>query len=151
MALIVILGGWSTAFANVDINIRADGALTGGQNKANFVSAISDCSEIAGITVSAGETQLTIYPAATRPLAGSPDGCELSFDATGEEIEENHWRFSPQIQLAFKDTSIQTYEEFFHFETTPAELSFEGIQLTPIAGKQHLVVAVNARDDVDIQ
>jgi hypothetical protein len=151
LAILIVLIGWSMALADVNINIRADSSLIDGQQQADFIVAIDDCRHIRSIEISAANVQLPLAPAEFTPLAGVPDGCRHSFTATGEPMEPGQWRFRPQIQLRFNDDSIQTYEEEFFFETTPAELDFEGIQLISIAGRQHILVSARAQDNIDIR
>ena len=151
LAILIVLIGWSVAWADVNINIRADSSLINGQQQADFIVAIDDCRYIRSIEISTANVQLPLVPAEFTPLAGVPDGCRHSFTAAGEPMEEGQWRFRPQIQLRFNDDSIQTYEEEFYFETTPAELNFEGIQLISITGRQHVLVSAGAQDNVDLQ
>jgi len=90
------LGGVSPSLADMAVDIRADGLLMNGDDKAAYVAAIEDGSDLTSISVSAGETALTVSPSETRRIAGSSTGCELLFSGTGVG------RFNPQVTLHFR-------------------------------------------------
>ncbi len=90
------LGSVSPSLADIAVDIRADGLLMNGDEKAAYVVAIEDGSDLTSISVSAGETALTVSPSETRRIAGSSTGCELLFSGTGVG------RFNPQVTLHFR-------------------------------------------------
>src|SRR5262249_14382676 len=71
-------------------------------------------------------------------------GCQASFDASGTGL------LHPQVVLHFVDGSTQTYGESFAVEKTAPTISFDGVSLSTLEGKQNLVVTVHAQDDTDI-
>lgn len=142
--LIVLAAGVSVSPAEVGIDIRSDGVLLTDQDPLSYVVAIEDCRELTAIAVAAGNTRQTVTPADTSRTAGSSSGCELQFDGTGAD------RLHPQVTLNFTDGNSLNYAESFQIEKSAPQLAFDGVRLAAVEGRQYLLIAARAGDDVDL-
>jgi hypothetical protein len=128
--------------ADVSIDIRVDGVLTGGSTT-RYVAAVDDCADLVSLQVSAGTTnQQTLSVSDARASSGT--GCEFTFEVTGDT------QLSPQVVVNLADGTSESHGETFELETTQPDLAFQSVSLSELDGRQHLIVSATASDLVDI-
>ena len=131
-----------SAFAEAEFDIRTAAALGSAGSASDYVLAITDCRQLAEVTIVA--TAQRLLPTDAARDSGAPNSCSFTFRIDGATA------LQPAVKLKFADGAQQDYSETFQQERQAPELQLTQLAIESSDSGQFLVASVDAADDVDL-
>ena len=127
-----------------DIDIRVASPLNPANIQTNYTLTVSDCSSVATIQAGTNSVLQSYSVADSRRDLSQPNNCLIDFSLAGPE------QLAPAAKIVLIDGTRVEHSEQFSYDDLAPSINFKDVLINDTAGQQHLIVNVEAQDDVDI-